>query len=189
MTIVIDKTGMFAPADIKRLEHFIVGQCFSYLRDREWLKRVEIRDDGQTDYFGYWIARVKQLAHGRRELEALIVLNATYLKTVEALERTLAHEYGHNWSLGYLIDRELLTNMDRQRLPGVYYRIRHLNSGRFRPNDSKGWNRCDKEVLAEDYRCLMTPYHQPHRMLSTVGPPSAEVRIFLERIGRLDWRR
>jgi len=35
----------------------------------------------------------------------VIVLNATYLLTLEQMKKTLAHEFGHHWTLGYMLER------------------------------------------------------------------------------------
>lgn len=188
MVKIADKANVLSAAEKERLQTFIVGKCYSYVQDREWLRSIIIRRDGPTDYLGYWSARYKHSGAHPPIPEAVIVLNATYLLTVEQMERTLAHEYGHHWTLCYLINRELLNNINR-RLPMLYYRLRGLDPHAICKDYNQGWDKCDKEILAEDYRCLVTSCTDGHQMESAVGPPSSEVRIYIERFGRLHWRR
>jgi hypothetical protein len=53
--------------------------------------------------------------------------------------------------------------------------MRGLNPENFASDYSKDWS-CDKEVLAEDYKCFFSPFSGEHRMKNLVGNPSEEVK-------------
>lgn len=98
------------------------------------------------------------------------------------MEETLAHEYGHNWTLGHLLLLERLRDENdifACRAPWLYYRIRRIDPNRFSSDLSKGWEYCDKEVLAEDYRFLFTKSKEPHVMEPLLGNPSTEVADYI----------
>ena len=188
MIKIVDEAYMLSAAEKRRLQNFVRGKCYSYLQDREWLHKVIIRREGHTKYYGYWKARYERVGAHPPQIRAVIVLNATCLLTVGQMGKTLAHEYGHHWTLCYLIHRELLEDLDHP-LPMLYYRIRGMDPNDFTPDYSKGWEHCDKEVIAEDYKYLVTSCESLHKMEDIVGLPTAEVRVYLERFGRLHWRR
>jgi len=189
MIKIVDKAGILSGAEVARLQRFVAERCFSRVKDRSWVKHILIRRDGPTDYLGYWTAQSVREGAWLRRFESVIVLNATYLLTVDAMEEVLAHEYGHNWTLGYLMMWEIVERPRKQRAPWLYYRIRRLDPDDFVCDYSNGWNYCDKEVLAEDYRFLLTTYRENYAMENLVGLPSSEVRTYLERLGRPIWER
>ena len=78
--------------------YFVANHLLSTERDYDWLDVIRIRNDGRTDYFGYWTAQFhfdsQNIIDG---ITAVIVLNYFYLKTVDEIKKTLAHEYGHHY--------------------------------------------------------------------------------------------
>ncbi len=113
----------------------------------------------------------------------MIVLNGVFLQTLAEMKETLAHEYGHHWTLSYWA---VESNADyaAERLAKSYYRRRGLSVESCRHdygsiNDE--WDRCDKEILAEDYRALFAPhpYNKDHAMIDRYGAPDAGVERYI----------
>lgn len=184
---LIDTAGVLAPADYARLKDFIIDDCLCGTEDLKMLRHVELRDDGPAGYSGYWAVSYTLDGTDVRDIQAVIVLNAFYLKTVTQMERTLAHEFGHHWTLGYLMDRQELIGWFDEPAPRLYYRIRGLNPREFTKDYSRGWSFCDKEVLAEDYKYQFSPYRDDHRMAHLVSHPTAEVAEFIRVLGKPVW--
>lgn len=184
---LIDEAGVLTTSEFDRLKGFVINQCLCTTDELAKLKSVKVRDDGASGYGGYWAAKYLRVGADIRNLEAVIVLNAYYLKTVEQMERTLAHEFGHHWTLGYFMGRHEMIGWFNEHAPWLYYRIRGLDPSEFAKDYSKGWEFCDKEVLAEDYKYQFSPYTGEHRMKHLVGNPTSEVRQYLEALGRPHW--
>ena len=185
MINLVDEAGVLTPDELTRLRNFVVDQCHCTSHEAPWLLHVKVRKDGSTGYRGYWSVKYQQVGADIKNVQAVIILNATYLLTIEQLERTLAHEYGHHWTLGYLLDR--LEKPFADRAPMLYYRIRGMDPEDFAPDYSKGWIHCDKEVLAEDYKYRFSPYAGEHRMENLVGNPSTEVKDYIWSLGKPPW--
>lgn len=183
----IDESGRFTKKELRQLSTFLIEECHTTTRDIEWLESVIIRDEKEADWLGKWQARFVEIDARRERLTTVIVLNSWALRSVESLKRTLAHEYGHNWTLGHLLTKRWLSRSFSERAPRPYYHIRRLNPKKFMKDYSKTWAYCDKEVLAEDYRCLLTPYARSHQMHKIVSKPSSEVKQYLVALGRPDW--
>jgi hypothetical protein len=166
---------------------FIIDHCLCTSEDIAKLKHVKIRDDGASGYSGYWSAQYTMEGADIKDITAVIILNSHYLLTVEQMERTLAHEFGHHWTLSYFMDRYEMIGWFNEPAPRLYYRIRGLDPATFAKNYSKGWGKCDKEVLAEDYKHLYSPYSGAHRMKNAVGNPTTEVKDYIRAIGRPIW--
>ncbi|MFM6896756.1 MAG: hypothetical protein ACKPKF_05425, partial [Microcystis panniformis] len=133
-----------------------------------WLDAIEIRDLGPNTY-GDWCGR-----YDGQTFKAIIRLNSLALGTIEQLKRTLAHEYGHHWTLSYLAVHHNL-RIYEERLPRTYYKIRGLSEEHciYSPQQIRtfeDWMRCDKEIIAEDYRVLFSPHphNQDHRMVGNL---------------------
>jgi hypothetical protein len=187
MINLIDEAGVLSAAEFTRLQNFIVDKCHCTREETSWLLHVKVRADGATGYKGYWTASFERVGADVKDLQAVIILNATYLLTVEQLERTLAHEFGHHWTLGYLMVKFETPSWFEDRAPYLYYRIRGLDPADFAADYSLGWSNCDKEVLAEDYKYRFSPYTGEHRMASAVGNPTTEVRDYLWSLGKPIW--
>lgn len=185
---LIDEAGVLSDAEYDRLKGFIIDQCLCTTDELAKLQAVRVRDDGPAGYSGYWTARYVRDGADVKDVTAVIVLNAHYLLTVEQMERTLAHEFGHHWTLGYYMDRHEMIGWFNERAPWLYYRIRGLDPDSFAKDYSMGWSRCDKEVLAEDYKYRFSPYNDGHRMESLVGNPTTEVRDYVQALGKPYWQ-
>jgi hypothetical protein len=164
-----DRTGKLNQEDCEELATFIANQLLSDEVDIRLLDVVRIRNDGATNYFGYWTARFHYDPDDSSNIVAMaavIVLNHFYLKTIKSLMRTLAHEYGHHWTLSYLAINQGI-DMSQQ-LPHEYYQLRLLKPENYSHDYSMGWNRCDREIIAEDYRVLFAPppHNQDHKMVA-----------------------
>ena len=135
-----------------------------------WLDVIEIRDLRSNDN-GYWVGNYDR---DRQTFTATIYLNSLVLGTIEQLKRTLANEYGHHWTLSYLAVVHSL-QVYNERLPRTYYKIRGLSEDHcvYTPGQIKAyedWMRCDKEIIAEDYRVLFSPHphNQDHQMVGNL---------------------
>lgn len=174
MINLIDEAGTLSADEFNELKNFVVDKCLCTYMETPWLKYVKIRMDGDTGYMGYWTSQWEEIGLDKRNLKAVIILNATYLKTLDQMKKTLAHEFGHHWTIGYIL--ETLEMPWESRLPLDYYRMRGLDLDNFAPNYSIDWEHCDKEILAEDYKYFFSPFTGEHRMKNLVGNPSKEVK-------------
>jgi hypothetical protein len=181
MINLIDEAGVLSKDEFDELKNFVIDECPCSHYETPWLKYVKIRKDGNSNYKGYWTAKWEEVGLDKRNLEAVIILNATYLLTLDQMKETLAHEFGHHWTIGYLIENQELPWDNRA--PLDYYRMRGLTLNDFAQDYSKGWDHCDKEVLAEDYKYFFSPFTGKHRMKSLVGNPSKEVKAKIFNMG------
>jgi len=184
---LIDSAHVLSASDFNRLESFIIDNCLCSTDDICKLKNVKIRDDGASGYSGYWSAQYTMEGADIKDVTAVIILNSYYLKTAEQMERTLAHEFGHHWTLSYLMERYEMKGWFDEAAPRLYYRIRGLDPAAFAKDYSKGWDHCDKEVLAEDYKHLFSPYSGTHRMKNLLGNPTTEVQDYIRVLGKPIW--
>ena len=51
---VEDLTGRLSDAEKQALLDHVIDDCYSTPVDRAWLHKIVVRDDGATDYEGYW---------------------------------------------------------------------------------------------------------------------------------------
>ncbi|NER36388.1 MAG: hypothetical protein F6J93_20800 [Oscillatoria sp. SIO1A7] len=192
-----DNTGKFTQAELEELVNFIGNDLLSDEFDLEWLGAIKIRDSGPSGWRGYW--KFKEHLDLNNQIDgivAVIVLNFYYVrpikdtqKRLDRLKEVLAHEYGHHWTLSYLRVYQSL-DVWRERMPNEYYRLRGLNDRDYARDYSKGWDRCDKEIIAEDYRSLFAPapYNEEHQMGTSCGGtlelPSQEVKKYIENLNK-----
>lgn len=184
---LIDADSVLTASEFKRLKGFVIDHCLCTSSALSKLKHVTIRDDGPSGYSGYWSGQFTRDGADVKDVQAVIVLNSYYLKTVEQLEKTLAHEFGHHWTLSHFMDRYEMIGWFNETVPRLYYRIRGLDPDQFTKDYSKGWSYCDKEVLAEDYKYQFSPYGNMHRMKNLVNNPTTEVKDYLWSIGKPAW--
>lgn len=184
---LIDEAGVLSPDDFKKLKCFVIDNCLCTSEHTARLVHVKVRNDGNSGYSGYWTSKYTRVGADVKDLAAAIILNSYYLKTVEEMKKTLAHEFGHHWTLGSLMDRHEMIGWFDERAPWLYYRIRGLDPENFAKDYSKGWANCDKEVLAEDYKYLFSPYRGSHRMSGQVGNPTTEVEEYIRWLGKPSW--
>jgi len=196
MLQIEDNTGKFTPAELKEIVNFIVNDLLSNNLDIDWLGVIRIREDARSGYEGYWKFKLHLDAENKIDgIVAVIVLNYYYVKFLEpqqrldALKTVLAHEYGHHWTLSYLTVYQSL-DVWNERMPSEYYQIRGLNNQDYAHNYSQGWNKCDKEIIAEDYRSLFSPapYNENHQMGTSCGgtlePPNQEVKTYINNLNK-----
>ncbi len=189
MIRVIDEADILSKTEQEKLGRYVVECCKSNVRDVRWVKHIKIRDDGLTDYFGYWTVSLTTRPGGQsHKIETVIILNSRYLRTLAACKRVLAHEYGHNFTLGYLYYLERIQDHFKDTAPRLYYRIRRLGHNTVKPDYDKGWEHCDKEIMAEDYRTLFTKNKAPHRMKELFGNPSTEVDSYFKVLEKQKWQ-
>ncbi len=179
-----DLSGTFSQEELTELENFVVNELHSTPTDIQFLDVIRI-NNGPIDYLGRWggILEFDERLEELREVSLFIDLNSYYLKTIDQLKKTLAHEYGHHWTLLYYALNYGL-RVDEEKLPYEYYEIRGLNYDDFYHDDSHGWERCDKEIIAEDYRILLSPfpYNQQHdfeTLIPNFVPPIREVENYI----------
>jgi hypothetical protein len=198
---IIDETGDFTPQHLQELSEFVETYLLSTSTDRGWLSGIVIVEE-RSNYGGFWECEVKKNSQGDIYFfECAIVLNAYSPKIfdspddqIKELKKVLAHEYGHHWTLSYLI-KNYGFDYCQDRLPQAYYEVRGLDVSNCiafytevsHPND---WYKCDKEIIAEDYRCLFAPapHNVDHQIVTmaqniiTLDCPDASVREFIENI-------
>jgi hypothetical protein len=176
------------PKEFKEFEKFIVTQCTSTPKDLNWLKNVIYQWNGDVGYLGYWWASFVVDKGDLVGIKATIGLNLFYLRTLDELKQTFSHEYGHHWTLSYFAKSnniESLESLNEVRLPREYYIERGLNCALYNPgykSDDDSWFFTDKEVIAEDYRVLFSPYGDEHKMdndINKLGKPSVNVADFI----------
>jgi hypothetical protein len=163
---VDDQTGEFSKQDHAELITLVEKELLSNDWDRNLLAAIIIRDDGPNREYGFYAVQFQCDGLGNITLGvAAIVLNQYYLKSLAQLKRTLAHEYGHHWTISYLAVNQGITR--EQRLPYEYYTLRNMNKIQYAHDYRMGWDKCDREVIAEDYRVLFapSPYDEDHRIV------------------------
>ncbi|MEC4817860.1 MAG: hypothetical protein SAK29_32005 [Scytonema sp. PMC 1069.18] len=196
-----DYTQKFTQSDLEQLGDFVCNELLSTPVDVSWLGVIRIQDKGGNGVLGSWSAEFyknKQNPSQIDSISTLIILNYAYhdisgtLTSLDQLKETLAHEYGHHWTLLYCILNhglliECMDDVFTHRLPDAYYRIRDLNYQEYYPSYSPGgWHRCDKEIVAEDYRVLFAPYpyNQEHKIvthpkINTLAFPNEETKEYI----------
>ena len=184
---LVDQASVLSQADFNRLKTFIIDKCLCTSEELAKLERVIVRDDGNSGYSGYWSGKYTRIGANVKDVTAVIVINSYYLKTVEQMERTLAHEFGHHWTLSYFMERQEMIGWFEEKAPWLYYRIRGLDPNKYAKDYSKGWGNCDKEVLAEDFKSRMSPYNGEHRMKNELGNPTTEVADYIKSLGKPYW--
>lgn len=184
MIKVVDEDQILTPNEKHELKIFIINNCLCTYIEGDWLRRVILKNDGPESYLGYYTMQFYEEAElDYRLFEASIILNTFWLRTLERMKRTLAHEYGHHWTLGHMVRNSFKIDPYQERAELAYYKMRGLLPiDSFAPDDSMDWHHCDKEILAEDYKFLFTPY-QHHAMENFIGMPSHEVRCYIWDMG------
>lgn len=169
MPRIEDFSNQYTLEELESLSDFVEQELrLSSPIELAWLDVIEIRDLGLNTN-GDWYGR-----YDGQTFKAIIRLNSLALGTIEQLQRTLAHEYGHHWTLSYLAVHHNL-RIYKERLPRTYYKIRGLSEEHciYSPQQIRtfeDWMRCDKEIIAEDYRVLFSPHphNQDHQMVGNL---------------------
>lgn len=171
MPRIEDFSNQYTLEELESLSDFVEQELrLSSPIELAWLDVIEIRNLG-LDTNGYWYG---QYDDDSQTFKAIIRLNYLVLGTIEQLQRILAHEYGHHWTLSYLAVHHNL-RIYKERLPRTYYKIRGLSEEHciYSPQQIRtfeDWMRCDKEIIAEDYRVLFSPHphNQDHQMVGNL---------------------
>ncbi|MEH1824795.1 MAG: hypothetical protein V7L22_05425 [Nostoc sp.] len=197
-----DRTSIFSQAELQNLEAFVRNDLLSTEVDIEWLGVIIIREDVRSGYGGYWKYKLSFDDHNPNQINgivAVVVLNYYYVKTLapvqrlDALKKVLAHEYGHHWTLSYLLVTQRIINIWNERMPIEYYQLRDLNDQDHAFDYSQGWHKCDKEIIAEDYRVLFAPepYNENHKIINHINNisgilalPNPEVKQYIENMSQ-----
>ncbi|MDJ0536160.1 MAG: hypothetical protein QNJ70_27335 [Xenococcaceae cyanobacterium MO_207.B15] len=202
-----DYTNEVSQEDIEELGNFVLRDILSTSIDIDWLGVIRIQNHGNNGVSGRWSAKFYENEQNPNEIRAVvavITLNYYYLKFSDAppsgdslglLKETLAHEYGHHWTLLHCIKRyglsiQSMDDLFNYRLPEDYYQVRGLNYQDYFPDYSFQWHRCDKEIIAEDYRILFAPepHNENHQCIIEIGEdlesPNGEVERFIRNLNR-----
>lgn len=149
------------------------------------LKEVIIRDAGDVGWTGQYLGQYRTDPTGKIISETgAIVLNVYYYKNSpyfqDYMRMTLAHEYGHHYTLYH---KWLTWNLPLgTRFPDSYYQMRPLDKTRTAPDYSLGWEKCDLEIIAEDYSYFYSGYKY-HALSDIYGFPSYATKTWLDKIG------
>jgi hypothetical protein len=183
-----DETDELSSKDLDDLKDFLVNHLLSTNLELEWLDSVTIRKCGRSsECFGFWTAKLRYSRESADQVDGIvakIVLNRSLLPTLDDLKETLAHEYGHHWTLCYLAVHQGINPFEKS-LPASYYELRGLDPEIYTYDYQLGWDRCDKEVIAEDYRILFAPlpYNTDHNIMSfdsELALPTAAIQNYIE---------
>lgn len=200
-----DYTDTVIQEDIRELGNFVFNDILSTPIDVEWLGVIKIRNDGDNGYLGSWRAQFDKNEQNPQEIKAVvavIILNYYYHRfpdtpssdySLARLKETLAHEYGHHWTLLHCIQKyglpiQCMNDIFNHPLPKSYYKVRGLNYQDYSPNYAFEWHRCDKEIIAEDYRILFAPepHNKDHQCIIRIGKdldtPSEKVEHFIRNL-------
>jgi hypothetical protein len=196
---IIDETRKFSDQHLQMLSDFIERDLLSNSFDRDMLYKIVVVDRPYSGYDGAWMHDEKS----NPNIRCIILLNVFYVlqfesqdDQLEQFKRVLAHEYGHHWTLSHLIKNHNF-NYLQDRLPQTYYQRRGLDnsmcSATYADKSDGYWYRCDKEIIAEDYKFLFAPdrYGKPHRIVEEakaiidLDHPNELVGEFIENIDTL----
>jgi hypothetical protein len=155
----------FSQQHLQNLQDFVEIHLLSSKESSGMLKEIVIVNEDE-EWDGSWSAKRTELG-----IVCIIQLNIFFVddflsldEKIESLKTVLAHEHGHHWTLSHLMNNFSTFNYLRDRLPMEYYALRGLNKSQFSAfyiNDSfEAWCRCDKEIIAEDYKFFFAP--EPH---------------------------
>jgi hypothetical protein len=199
---IIDETSMFSDQQLQMLSDFIERDLLSNSIDRAMLYKVAIVYRPYNGSDGSWQCKKIESQDGTDIIRCVIFLNAFFTRQletkdlqIEKLKEVLAHEYGHHWTLSHLIRNHNFNCTER--LPRTYYDRRGLQESMckaaYSDSSMESWYRCDKEIIAEDYKFLFAPdrYGKPHRIVEEAKAiidlehPNELVCDFIENIDTL----
>lgn len=202
---IIDDTNVFTSSHLQQLSDFVERDLLSTDVDRCMVSGIVVTHE-RSDYDGLWSCQINRNSQEEvTSVECLIFLNTFYSLSpsqdgqIEELKKVLAHEYGHHWTLSHLI-RNHDFNYLTDRMPPQYYQLRGLEetlyTAFYTDKSESAWYKCDKEMIAEDYKFLFAPhpYNQPHRIVEEAGAhivdlnlqhPNESVRQFIENMNTL----
>jgi len=148
------------------------------------LKEASVKDVG---WCGLYSGSYDKSSTGKvTSVSSVITLNVTsdcYQSNAnlmnDYMKLILSHEYGHHYTLYHKwVDLGLVGD---SRFPDNYYTLRLLNKDSVAIDYSKGWEKCESEIIAEDYAYFYSGYGY-HGMAATIGYPSSAVRTWLDNL-------
>ncbi|MBS3030154.1 MAG: hypothetical protein HCA25_24740 [Dolichospermum sp. DET50] len=185
---IVNHSEILSKSDLIELGNFITQELDLFsIEEFSLLESIIIDTKKDLNVEGFWRAKFSKNKNNPKEttgVYAWIFLNAAYLTTLKDFKTTLAHEYGHHWTILYFIKNHGFQL--EQRLSDQYYQLRGLNNKDYAPDYTKGWLRCDREIIAEDYRVISaySPHNQEHRMASDSGIeltfPNEEIKLYIK---------
>jgi hypothetical protein len=194
--VLYDPQGHLTQAEQQRLSSYIPAECHYTREILSKLTRIFVFDWGATDWKGAWEAIYQvSLVDGEEIFNSgQILLNAQYFGVgpdrLREIEDTLCHEYAHHWTMCYHLDRVYNGLQHRYVMLFYHYRNMPLNTLNCHlPSVTYAeWLRCDKEVVAEDFKVQFTPCKN-HAMVNTagIGKPPPALQDYLGRLYRLGW--
>ncbi len=195
--ITNDTEVSFSPQHLQELLDFVQIELLSDSDSLAMLKEIVVVNEYE-DWDGNWSAKRTEAG-----IVCVIQLNIFFVdeglsldEKIDKLKTVLAHEHGHHWTLSHLMNRFSYFNL-RDRMPMEYYTLRGLDQARYSAfyiNSSfEAWCRCDKEIIAEDYKFLFAPepHGNFHRIVEEANDnilknPSASIGDFIRRINLLE---
>jgi hypothetical protein len=163
----VDETGRLADKE-SMLKEFLKTKLYWQPADLDNLQKIVITNAGDTGWSGLAAMASSGSSVGGcssadtckvdyDDLETTIYLNSYYLSSDYDYQNVLSHEYGHHFTMYYIVTKYDIAFTER--IPSEYYQIRPLDAILTSPNYSKGWAFCDKEIIAEDYKYFFSPFH------------------------------
>lgn len=177
-----DETGRYP-----KLEQVLKDYLYKNLRwgnEISSLIEIYVRDAGDTGWSGQYAGSYRSNAAGDIvSANGAIVLNTSYYKDKSEEEFNtnmrliISHEYGHHYTLYHKwVDLDLPMNA---RFPDSYYIDRPLSKSDTTTDCSTDWERCESEIVAEDYSYLYSGYNI-HQMSNIFGLPSDKIRSWMD---------
>lgn len=173
----IDQTGQY-PSFENALKEYMSKYLLWTSGDLAQMKELDIVDCDTCEWLGLYRGSYTVDSSGNiTNAFGWITLNVNIVKSsnllLDYMKVTLAHEYGHHYSLYYKWSR--LNLPIGTRFPDEYYSVRSLPKDTTAPDYSKGWANCDAEIVAEDYSYIFSGYGV-HAMASIYGYPNDNVK-------------
>jgi len=164
----IDSTGKYGDKETV-IKEYLKSALLWRPRDIAALHNIVVIEDASASWTGATLLSYTLDNGIISNVGSTIFINAYIAKTDYDFKNVFSHEYGHHFTLFYILnDKQILYDKP---LPIEYYQLRPLNSAVVKPDYSAGWNYCDKEILAEDYKYLFSPFKE-HGAAANVGYPS-----------------
>jgi hypothetical protein len=199
--VVLDATQLlFSAQHLQSLYDFVDSALLSDDKSQSMLEKILIINIPNVDWDGLWcFEKIDSEVKCKIFLNTFLIGEYLYLEEkIEKLKEVLAHEYGHHWTLSHIMRQFIDFDFSQDRLPKKYYALRGLDESQCTPfpmdNSFEAWCRCDKEIIAEDYKFLLAPepYGNLHRIVEAFGDsmplanPSELVTDFIRSMNTLE---
>ena len=148
--------------------------------------KIVLEDAGNTGWEGQYCGAYRMTSQGDIVSSyGYIILNTYYRASspifTDYMKLTLAHEYGHHYTLSHKwVNLDLPADA---RFPDSYYSVRPLSKTTTATDYSKGWQNCDAEIVAEDYSYFYSGYGMQQMNISYgLSLPSAGIKTWLQNL-------